>query len=384
MFRLQNNVPEVYPEKSRDFQIFCRLFDASFNSVKQSIDSMELITDTMACDSVLLPLLKDKLGFYSSLDLGDKELRYILDAFPVLMRYKGSQRAIDYVTNLYSRIVSSISTSAPIQVNVENNNYVIEVSSTQAVVRSDLLFELLNYILPTGYLIDYYVTMYQNAESGFYAENTIVYSGDFLLSFVSNGDVEASYLQEEEDGNFVRIPLFLQENSKGNLVYISSDGIPYYPHPINISGAIYLSESEPKNTITVDGIIPDAKLHKVYKDDETFELLFTKYVEYEDEEGKPKSKYVDLPIVYYKDPYGGYSIKVLTYEEFDKFQKNDAETTENYFNLWKINAGKFYPADNDSIFLGVKSSTANVVISPQLNSEFQELPKIVNTFYIHK
>ena len=45
MFRLQNNVPEVYVDKSRDFQLFCRLYDSCFGGVKFSIDSMSRLTN---------------------------------------------------------------------------------------------------------------------------------------------------------------------------------------------------------------------------------------------------------------------------------------------------------------------------------------------------
>ena len=30
MFRVENNVPDVYVQESRDFQLFCKLYDLAF------------------------------------------------------------------------------------------------------------------------------------------------------------------------------------------------------------------------------------------------------------------------------------------------------------------------------------------------------------------
>ncbi len=36
--KLQDKVPPVYPEGSRDFQLFCHLYDVIFNGIKNDID----------------------------------------------------------------------------------------------------------------------------------------------------------------------------------------------------------------------------------------------------------------------------------------------------------------------------------------------------------
>lgn len=94
MFRLQNHVPEVYADQSRDFQLFCRLYDACFCGVKFSIDSMARVTSTQFCDSSILELLKTKLGLFSTVTVDTNELRYLLQAFPTIIRYKGSKQSV--------------------------------------------------------------------------------------------------------------------------------------------------------------------------------------------------------------------------------------------------------------------------------------------------
>lgn len=153
MFRIQDMVPEVYPDQSRDFQMFCRAYDVAFNGVKQAIDSMNNLSSTQLCDSSVLELLQSKLGFFSSIAATDSDMRYVLQAFPHIMKYKGSKKAVEYIVNLYSRLVSATDISIDIR-----EARVIELSSNTPIKKTDLLVALLKYIIPTGYTVDYYIT----------------------------------------------------------------------------------------------------------------------------------------------------------------------------------------------------------------------------------
>ena len=103
MFRLQNNVPDVYVQESRDFQLFCRLYDACFNNVKFSTDSLARSTSTYDCDARLLELLKTKLGLFTAIELDEHELRCLLSSFPTIMRYKGSRRGVEFIKILFMK-----------------------------------------------------------------------------------------------------------------------------------------------------------------------------------------------------------------------------------------------------------------------------------------
>ena len=154
MFRLQNHVPEIYVDKSRDFQLFCRLYDSCFNGVKFSIDSIQHSTDTKTCDSSLLELLKTKVGLFSRAEMDTDELRYLLQAFPTLIRYKGSKRSVEYIRVLYTKMYPNVSFPA-----VEyGNDSTIKFIFSEPPKNDKLLIELLKYVLPTGYLISYDVS----------------------------------------------------------------------------------------------------------------------------------------------------------------------------------------------------------------------------------
>ena len=168
VFRLQNNVPDVYVDQSRDFQLFCRLYDSVFNGVKFSIDSIKRATKTTECDSSLLELLQTKLGLFNSSKVDHDELRCLLAVFPTLMRYKGSRKAIDYVLTLYTHLTNSI-------VGTYNANFLKEhrlVLTFDAPLRNDtILLEILQYILPTGYTVEYEVADIRGINSSMYVQD---------------------------------------------------------------------------------------------------------------------------------------------------------------------------------------------------------------------
>lgn len=151
MFRVEQNVPEVYVQQSRDFQLYSRLYDLVFQSARFSIDSMEQISDTMHCNDKLLPLIATKVGFFTDLNLTNYADRQVLSAFPYIIKYKGSLMGIQLVANLFQRImnVNSFVEQDP----VDNHRVVIKFEDYSPNVQ--LLYALLDYIRPTGVVVDY-------------------------------------------------------------------------------------------------------------------------------------------------------------------------------------------------------------------------------------
>lgn len=328
MFRIQNNVPEVYPDKSRDFQMFCRLFDVAFNSVKQSIDTMENITDTMSCDAVLLPLLKDKLGFFSSFELSDTELRYVLQAFPTIIRYKGSQQAITYITNLYSRLVSPISSAAEVELRVDNGNYTLEVSSEKAVAKTQLLFELLKYVLPTGYTIDYFVTEYEESQALFGASSKLVYGDTPFIQLLNSASTNCSYLSLVDD-----------------MISCSVDGVTYFPRPHIVDNMLETSKSDKSSVLRIT---------------ESQQLAF----------------YTNDEITHYLDVRGLGSDITL------KVVPANSVLTPTSLAKFVYSNGRYVLRNTPSLALGMKSGITRIVIKKDVSTESSELANIVGSAVI--
>lgn len=148
IFLVENNVPDVYINESRDFQIVSRLYDLVFQTTRFSIDSMDYISDTQLCNSTLLELLESKVGFFTSKKVTDKTLRKVLSAFPYIIRYKGSKKSIELVLNLFKKI-----THANIKLLETDDKSTITVVFYDYVSDIELLKELLDYVRPAGSII---------------------------------------------------------------------------------------------------------------------------------------------------------------------------------------------------------------------------------------
>ena len=167
MIRFQELVPDYYIEKSRDFQVLCRLYDFTLNAVKYNIDSMTSITDTRMAKDTILPLIGDKFGIY------DKESysnRYLLEALPIALKYKGSLKAVnilinafldseevfDYVTAFISKDEkSAIEISEILNREVKPYTIVIFISDYPNMANLHILNQYLKMVIPSGMIVEY-------------------------------------------------------------------------------------------------------------------------------------------------------------------------------------------------------------------------------------
>ena len=157
IFRVQDKTPEVYTSTSRDFQLIGRLYDCIINGVKFDTDSILDIINTDNIDSRLLKLLQTKIGFFSSKDITDESLRYVLKAFPEIVKHKGSIKSIKQAVCTFLKLNGIKSF---VYVNKVNNSlsnpYTIEIGIDSSIKDTYILDQILKYILPTGYSISYF------------------------------------------------------------------------------------------------------------------------------------------------------------------------------------------------------------------------------------
>ena len=153
MFRVQDNVPEVYVNYSRDFQLFCRLYDIIFTGIRYSIDSMEYLTDSKNYNVEVSELLQKKLGIFNSINVSDKELKYLIDAFPYIIRNKGNVYAIESILRVFQRITADPSTTFTVDYTKFNVEHSIQIDVSNNIRHLDLIREVLQFIVPTGYTV---------------------------------------------------------------------------------------------------------------------------------------------------------------------------------------------------------------------------------------
>ena len=168
LIRLQNKVPPVYPDNSRDFQLFLHLYDVIINGLKYDIDGITHIINTETCKSTILKLLQTKLGFYSIKNFTDADLRLILRCFPNLIRKKGTISAVKEAVYMFLKLMNI---EAEIKVDLVSDetleNYRLEYGDTindhtiliglDAPIKDvSSLTEVLKYIIPFGYSVFFY------------------------------------------------------------------------------------------------------------------------------------------------------------------------------------------------------------------------------------
>lgn len=156
MFRVEDNVPEVYVQESRDFQLMSRLYDLVFQSTRFSIDSMVHASDTIQCNSSLLNNLSTKIGFFSNLNVTDKELRTILSAFPHIIKHKGTMYGFNLIMNVFNKLSNSdLQCTYSYTSGLDANNLKIDphISITYDIasnINFELLLHLIEYVRPAG------------------------------------------------------------------------------------------------------------------------------------------------------------------------------------------------------------------------------------------
>lgn len=148
MIRLQDNISENYINQSRDFQMFTRLYDCVNNGVRYDIDSMIYIFDPMLAKGRILKLLAARVGFFPTRELDDMMLRYIITAFPIALKYKGTRKGISICIDT---ILKARNIQAGYSIIINNEDYTINIE-----IKEDFdniaLEEFLRYIIPTGYI----------------------------------------------------------------------------------------------------------------------------------------------------------------------------------------------------------------------------------------
>lgn len=167
MIRTQNKVPDYYIEKSRDFQVFCRILDFLLNSTKYNSESILRLTDTERAKDTVLSLIGDKFGIY---DKDAYSMREMLDALPCALKYKGSLHGVltiinsfldsmdvfDYATVYVAKDdVSAKEISSILNRKVLPYSIIIILSSYPNLTKLKILDTYLKMIIPTGVNVEY-------------------------------------------------------------------------------------------------------------------------------------------------------------------------------------------------------------------------------------
>lgn len=155
-FQLENNVPEVYVEESRDFQLLCRLIDVYLRGTIDRAASIIRSIDLDKCNEGLLPAIAWMQGFTTHMYIPPKVLRNICRVFPYCIKRKGTEDAIYTMAQAVlstDRLIYNIDCS--IRKAELTDNFLIEIVCYANDHYIPYLAEALRFIVPAGWDIRY-------------------------------------------------------------------------------------------------------------------------------------------------------------------------------------------------------------------------------------
>ncbi len=148
MIKIQDSVPNVYYNSSRDFQLLAHLFDVVLNAVKTDVDQLYSLPFSTTSDDRLLDLLAFTFGLkFDRTKYTAAQIRSICSVAAQLMKHKGSIKAIEL---LCTTVLRAEGMSATCEIERSSSGADIAILLPANATCRDILFEMLPYILPAG------------------------------------------------------------------------------------------------------------------------------------------------------------------------------------------------------------------------------------------
>lgn len=173
MLHLENKTPEYFSEKSRDFQLLCRILNIFLNSSVEQGRKIAGNWSIETLDESLLALMARKLGFMEGSYIPPAILRNICKSYPRILKYKGTQQAVReaaYAVLSAHQEVTALNVVYSPKTAGQNNTYYsdpyIHVECNVTSGDEVYLEKLYPYILPAGVRYDYTLNITRSYGSG--------------------------------------------------------------------------------------------------------------------------------------------------------------------------------------------------------------------------
>ena len=142
MITIKNQIPSIYYDASRDFQILGHLYEVVLNYSKTNADMLYLLPNGLKEDPRITELLATTLGFKLRRNYDKEQLAALVSIFPQLLKVKGTKRAIDLVGNALVK-----ASGVPGSFTSELKDHVLTVKIPVELTDITLFMDLLPYIL---------------------------------------------------------------------------------------------------------------------------------------------------------------------------------------------------------------------------------------------
>ena len=145
MINIKDQIPSIYYDASRDFQVLGHLYEVVLNYIKTNTDMLYLLPNGMEVDTRVTELLATTLGFKLRRNYDSAQLAALVSIFPQLLKIKGTLKAVDLAGNALVKASGALGVFTS-----KIENHVLMVHIPIEVSDITLFIDLLPYILPAG------------------------------------------------------------------------------------------------------------------------------------------------------------------------------------------------------------------------------------------
>jgi hypothetical protein len=148
MIKIQDSVPSIYYNSSRDFQFIGHLFDLVLNAIKTDADLLFNLPLSTNSDDQLLELMAYTFGLQlDKTKYTSKQLRALCSIAPQMMRAKGSEKAVELLCTALMH-ADGLEDLYTLTISPDRTELTISLSSLATC--KEIILEILPYILPAG------------------------------------------------------------------------------------------------------------------------------------------------------------------------------------------------------------------------------------------
>ena len=147
MINIDKQVPSIYYNASRDFQLLGHLYEVTLNYIKTNADMLYLLPNGIEADTRATELLATTIGFKLKRKYDKDQLAALVSIFPQLLKIKGTKTAIDLAGNA---LVKASGAPGIFNSEIDLENHILKVYIPIELSDITLFMDLLPYILPAG------------------------------------------------------------------------------------------------------------------------------------------------------------------------------------------------------------------------------------------
>lgn len=147
MLKLNKMVPQVYYNKSRDFQLIGRIIEFLFNYSKNNVDLLSQQVIDSKKDTKLLNLLCTTIGFEIKHEYNNEQLSALCSVFLLAIHNKGSKKAIQIILDLLTALEGGRN---PASMEIGEDG-ILYLYISEEISDITILKNVFDYIMPAGF-----------------------------------------------------------------------------------------------------------------------------------------------------------------------------------------------------------------------------------------